>query len=45
MIKIKRYGCQGNMGFPLFAGELQIRLVRHQFALWIRDKAIFDFSF
>jgi hypothetical protein len=42
---LRRYGYKGNMGFALFAGKLQIRLVRHQFALWIRDKALFDFSF
>jgi len=42
---IKKYGCQGNMGIALFAGKLQIRLVRHQFAMWRGDKVIFDFSF
>jgi hypothetical protein len=46
-MKIKRHGCQGNMGFVLHIGKARIRLTRHQFAMWHgeSDKAKFNFSF
>lgn len=52
-MKIKRTGYLGNMGIAFYAKNWQMRLVRHQFALWLinkkdklgNTKSVFNFSF